>query len=133
MARVLIADDDERLREATRAVLESAGHSVIEASDGAEALRLLLRQQADVIVCDMFMQGQDGIETIRRLRRDHPALKIVAMSGGGYLGALDVLKVARHLGALEVLKKPFGRAELLDAIARATLAADSSVGAQLKA
>ncbi len=66
MARILIADDDERLREATRAVLEEAGHFVVEAREGAEALRLQRTEQIDVVLCDMFMPGQDGIETHSR-------------------------------------------------------------------
>lgn len=116
MARILIVDDDSRLREATRAVLESEGHVVIEASDGGEALRLHVAQPVDVVVCDMFMPRQDGIETIRALRRDFPALKIIAVSGGGYAGKIDVLKMARLIGATEVLGKPFSRASLLGAV-----------------
>jgi two-component system, chemotaxis family, chemotaxis protein CheY len=118
MARVLIADDDARLREATRAILEEEGHFVIEAKEGAEALRLQRTEQIDLVVCDMFMPGQDGIETIRALRRDFPLLKIIAVSGGGYSGAIDVLKMARLIGATEVLSKPYSRAALLAAIAR---------------
>jgi two-component system, chemotaxis family, chemotaxis protein CheY len=118
MARVLIADDDVRLREATRAILEEEGHFVVEAKEGAEALRLQRTEQIDLVVCDMFMPGQDGIETIRALRRDFPLLKIIAVSGGGYSGAIDVLKMARLIGATEVLSKPYSRAALLEAIAR---------------
>jgi CheY-like chemotaxis protein len=118
MARVLIADDDARLREATRAMLEEEGHVVVEAKEGAEALRLQRMEQIDVVLCDMFMPGQDGIETIRALRRDFPILKIIAMSGGGYSGAIDVLKMARLIGATEVLSKPYSRAALLEAIDR---------------
>ncbi|MEJ0034734.1 MAG: response regulator [Gammaproteobacteria bacterium] len=120
MARILIVDDDARMREATRAILEEEGHLVIEASDGAEAVRLHLAERADAVVCDMFMPRQDGIETIRALRRDSPQLKIIAVSGGGSLGATDVLKVARLMGASEILSKPYSRAALVDAIARAT-------------
>jgi two-component system chemotaxis response regulator CheY len=118
MARILIVDDDSRLREATRAVLEAEGHEVVEAEGGAEALRVQLAEQADVIICDMFMPGQDGIETIRALRLDYPALRIIAVSGGGYSGAIDVLKMARLIGASEVLSKPYSRNALVAAIAR---------------
>jgi two-component system, chemotaxis family, chemotaxis protein CheY len=128
-ARILIADDDERLREATRAVLEEAGHFVVEASDGAEALRMQRTAQVDVILCDMFMPGQDGIETIRVLRRDFPILKIIAVSGGGYSGAIDVLRMARLIGAMEVLSKPYSRVALLDAIERVMRAPPTSLRA----
>jgi CheY-like chemotaxis protein len=127
MARVLIADDDERLREATRAMLEEEGHWVVEASGGAEALQLQRTQQIDVVLCDMFMPGQDGIETIRALRRDFPQLKIIAMSGGGYFGAIDVLKMARLIGAMQVLNKPYSRAALLEAIDQVMRAPQTSL------
>lgn len=119
MARILIVDDDRLLRDATRAVLEEEGHEVVEADDGVEALRLHLAEQADVVICDLFMPGQDGIETIRELRRDFPALRIIAVSGGGYSGAIDVLKMARLIGASEVLSKPYSRTALVAAITRA--------------
>jgi CheY-like chemotaxis protein len=128
MARILIVDDDQRLREATRAMLEEEGHEIIEAADGIEAQRLHLVEQVEVIVCDMFMPRQDGIETIRALRRDFPELKIVAVSGGGYSGAIDVLRMARLMGATEVLSKPYSRAALVGAIARATLASPPTPG-----
>lgn len=118
MARVLIADDDQRMRDATRAMLEEEGHFVIEAKEGAEALRLLQTERIDVIVCDMFMPGQDGIQTIQALRRDFPQLKIIAVSGGGYSGAIDVLRMARLIGATEVLSKPYSRGALFEAINR---------------
>jgi two-component system, chemotaxis family, chemotaxis protein CheY len=122
MARILVVDDDARLREATRAVLELEGHEVVEASDGGEALRLQSAQPMDVVVCDMFMPRQDGIETIRAFRRDFPNLKIIAVSGGGFFGAVDVLKMARLIGATEILSKPFSRVSLVGAVDRVTLA-----------
>jgi CheY-like chemotaxis protein len=127
MARILIVDDDSRLREATREVLESEGHVVVEASDGGEALRLHSVQPADVVVCDIFMPRQDGIETIRALRRDFPEVKIIAVSGGGYSSAVDVLRMARLIGATEVLSKPFSRAALVGAVERLTLESKATV------
>ena len=118
MPRILIVDDDVRLREATRAVLEEEGHFVIEAGDGAEAVQLHLAERSDVVLCDMFMPGQDGIETIRALRRDFPELRIIAVSGGGYSGSIDVLRMARLIGATQVLSKPYSRALLIEAIDR---------------
>ena len=118
MARIIVVDDDARLREATRDVLESEGHEVIEAKDGNAAVLAHRAQPADVIVCDMFMPRQDGIETILVLRREFPDVRIIAVSGGGYSGAIDVLTMARHMGASEVLSKPFSGVQLMAAIAR---------------
>ena len=118
MARIIVVDDDPRLREATRDVLESEGHEVIEAKDGNAAVLAHRAQPADLIVCDMFMPRQDGIETIIALRRESPNVRIIAVSGGGYSGAIDVLTMARHMGASEVLSKPFSGVQLMAAIAR---------------
>ena len=118
MARILIADDDATLREALRNILIEDGFDVIEASDGAATLHTLRSQQADLVLCDMFMPDKDGVETIRELRREFPTMKIIAMSGGGLSGMLDILPIAQRLGAAEILQKPFTRTALLAALSR---------------
>jgi DNA-binding response OmpR family regulator len=62
------------------------------------------------------MPGLDGLEVIRALRRESPNVSVIAMSGGAFGGAMDLLSVARRLGAMEILRKPFTRRELLDAV-----------------
>ena len=97
MARVLVIDDVDYLRELLVIALEEAGHQVSEAREGREAMRLLREQPADLVFCDLFMEGQEGIETIRQLRRErqreggrherqprratHAALPLAARSG----------------------------------------------------
>jgi len=118
--RVLVADDDERIREATREVLLDAGFEVALAKDGEELVREYRARPADLILCDLFMPGKDGLEAIRELHRDFCAAKIIAMSGGAYGGAFDLLRTARHMGACEVLAKPFSRATLVELVQRLT-------------
>ena len=65
------------------------------------------------------MPGLDGLELIRLLRRERPDLKVIAMSGGGFGGAIDLLSVAQRLGAVEIVRKPFTRDTVLAAVARA--------------
>ncbi len=114
--RILVADDDERVRAALRAMLEAAGYEVVEAADGAEAVRAFRRAGADVVFCDLFMPGRDGLEVIGELRRQAPVVKVIATSGGGFGGTVDMLPAARMLGAAATLLKPFTRAEALAAI-----------------
>src|SRR5260370_16043486 len=83
MARILVMDDDGVIRAAVRRILESAGHEVLEAADGAAGLRLHREQGADLVVVDIFMPGRDGVEVIRALRQEAPLAKVVAISGGG--------------------------------------------------
>jgi len=119
-ARVLVVDDHEDVRISLRRILEDAGHVVLDAVDGATAIGLLRDAKVDLVITDLFMPGQDGIVTIRRIRKEYPAVKIIAMSGGGFGGQLDLLKDAVLLGAATALRKPIGSEELLEAI-RTTL------------
>jgi hypothetical protein len=116
-SRILVIDDDARLRDAIRRALEQAGHDVLEAADGAAGLRLYRERGADVVILDIFMPERDGLEVIRDLRADGRQVKIVAMSGGGQSGQADVvmdtLKAAAAFGAARTLSKPVALNELL--------------------
>lgn len=117
MALVLVIDDNAGLRAVVRLALESVGHAVVEASDGREGLLRLDSDSPDVMVTDILMPTKEGLETIREAREACPSLAIIAMSGGGGLEALDVLRIALEFGADKILEKPFRSAELRDAVA----------------
>jgi len=118
MARILVVDDDASLREAVRTLLQQEGFEVDEAEEGTAALRMSRLKPYDLIVCDVYMPGMDGIEVIRQLRRESKSTTIIAMSGGLEAGRTDLLGVAKHLGAAEILYKPFKLAQLVEAIHR---------------
>src|SRR2546427_802260 len=107
MARLLIIDDDVTLRQALTKHLEHAGHEVRQAADGDAGIKAYERHAADVVIVDIFMPGQGGLQTIGRLRREWPAVKIVAMSGVKSAGAIDVGGHAVALGADRFVTKPF--------------------------
>ena len=109
-------DDDELLREALRIVLEGAGYEVMDASDGEVGLRLQREHPAALVVVDVFMPERDGLEVIKALRVESPQVKIIAVSGGGRTGQIEVLSVAAAFGAARTLVKPFEPRELLRAI-----------------
>jgi two-component system, chemotaxis family, chemotaxis protein CheY len=108
VARIIVIDDDAFLRITIRRALEKEGHEVLEADDGASGIALLVASPADLLITDVFMPGQDGIVTLLQIRKEHPALKVIVMSGGGLDGRLDLLDDARMLGAARTLRKPFG-------------------------
>ena len=81
MPRILVIDDDEPIRIALRKMLESEGHEVVEASDGARGLRLFDEQPADLVIADILMPEKEGFEVIRELLVKKPDVKIIAMSG----------------------------------------------------
>ncbi len=113
MARILIIDDDVTLRQALTKHLEHVGHEVRQAADGDAGVHAYKRHAADVVIVDIFMPGQGGLQTIGRLRREWPAVKIVAMSGVKSAGSIDVGAHAVALGADRFLTKPFEPASLV--------------------
>ena len=115
-ARVLIADDDDAVRRFLRTVLGDAGYHVAEASDGRQAELGALDPAIDLLIIDLVMPNQEGIETIWDLRRRRPSLPILAISGVG--DVTTYLNVAKLLGAGECLSKPISPATLLSAVRR---------------
>ncbi len=101
---VLIAEDDEDVRFQLRTHLEHAGYQVIEAVNGEEAMRQINAHPVKLVITDLFMPEKDGLELIAELRKHHPAIKILALSGAQ---SGTFLKLASTLGADVVLPKPF--------------------------
>jgi CheY-like chemotaxis protein len=113
MARILVIDDEELIRETIRMKLEQSGHVVIEAANGVEGLRALEDGLFDLVVTDIIMPDQEGIETIRKIRHRDPRVAIIAISGGGRGRNYQFLDIAKKLGANEALPKPFTGSQLL--------------------
>jgi DNA-binding response OmpR family regulator len=113
MARILVIDDETAVREVLRAMLEQAGHTVDEASDGDEGLRKFIMRPADLAIIDIVMPKKSGLTLIRELRDQFPQSKIVAISGGGASGKLNFLSTARNFPRVRTLLKPVRFADLL--------------------
>jgi DNA-binding response OmpR family regulator len=113
MARILVIDDDAASRAALRRLLAQSGYEVVEAATGYEGLRCMVACPPDVLLLDIFMPDQDGIEIIRRVRHSFPHVPIVAMSGGSSYREHDVLTAARDFGARATFTKPFAPDALL--------------------
>ena len=116
MARILVIDDDADVRRVIRRTLESDGHQVDEAADGKAGMKRFREQPADLVVTDLFMPEQEGLETIRELRRTYQDVKILVVTGSAPGGPLDFRAHATALGARAALSKPFTREELLGAV-----------------
>ena len=115
MARVLLIDDDELFIKLMLHALKQRGHEVEFALDGLAGSRMFAAGNFDVVVCDIVMPEQEGVETIKIIRRARPDVKIVAISGGlslSHTTNIDVLHIAGQLGANATLKKPFQLSEL---------------------
>jgi CheY-like chemotaxis protein len=121
--RVLFVDDHPDARALARVQLELEGFEVVEAENGIEALRVFDEVPVDVVVTDIFMPDEDGIELIQDLRRRRPKLPIVAITGGGPHHDTVALRVAAALGAGAMLLKPVDAEDLVAAIRRVLAAA----------
>lgn len=118
---VLIIEDDAVMLRALGHAFQQAGCRVVGAREGEEGLARFLSQTPDLVITDILMPNREGVETIVAMKAAAPKVKILAISGGGRLGAEEVLDIARRLGADAILPKPFRSAEIL-AAARALLA-----------
>jgi CheY-like chemotaxis protein len=115
MAKLLVIDDNADLLPVLKLLLESAGHEVRTARDGAEGLVQFKLSRPDLVLTDIVMPEKDGVAVLLELRKVTPRPKIIAMSGGT-LRASQYLQMASKIGARRVLEKPFPNSVLLHAI-----------------
>ncbi len=118
MASILVIDDEDLVRLSIGSVLRRAGHRVVLARDGEDALNRFRTARFDLVITDIVMPRMEGIETVRALRGAAAEVKIVAMSGCERAGASLYLSAAKALGADAIMAKPFSPAELNSAVAR---------------
>jgi CheY-like chemotaxis protein len=112
--KILVIDDDSSVRKFIATTLKKENYAVTEAENGVEGLKKLQEERdIAVIITDLIMPEKEGIETIMEIRKINPALKILAISGGGKAGPENFLLLADAVGANATLKKPFSGQELL--------------------
>jgi CheY-like chemotaxis protein len=117
-ALILVVDDDVIVRETITRILEDKGYRVLTAENGDEGLSLFRAKRPDLVLTDIIMPEKEGIETIIVIRKEAPAARIIAMSGGGRAQNKHFLDLAKALGADDALDKPFIEADLLDRVER---------------
>jgi CheY-like chemotaxis protein len=115
-ASILIIDDDAAVSRTLSLILTRAGYQVSTVTSGRKGLEMLSEGGFDLVLTDIIMPELDGIEAIRRIRTDHPGLRIIAMSGGGQIDKADFLHMAEALGADRVLEKPVRSERLLELV-----------------
>ena len=117
MARILVIDDDADTRAMLEQTLKAVGHEVVLAADGREGVERYRTSPADLVITDIYMPKQDGLETTREFHLRFPEVKIIAMSRRAL--AVTMLSIAQDLGAVAVLHKPFAAEELTAAVSKA--------------
>jgi CheY-like chemotaxis protein len=114
-ARVLVADDDQDVLALVTAVLERAGHAVIAVQDGAQALAGVQAHKLDLAVLDIAMPELDGLEVLRRLRRDPETGELPVILLSAQAQEADVER-GYATGASAYIRKPFSPRELAEQV-----------------
>lgn len=115
-ARVLVVEDEVRLRDLLTRALSGWGFATSVARSGEEAIRLTESQPVDIAILDLNLPGKDGLETLRRLRERMPDLQAIVLTG---FASIESARQAVHLDVVEFLTKPCHLGELEQALDRA--------------
>jgi CheY-like chemotaxis protein len=123
MARILIIDDDESVRTASKKILEANGFDVVAVADGASGVNAIRDQQFDLVIVDLFMPGMNGLDTTKAIRKLNRLVPIIAASGFMFGRSCPDMPnfeaMVMEAGATSALYKPFRPKELVQAIEKA--------------
>lgn len=117
MPRLILVEDDPQVRGMLSETLAQEGYEVVEAANGREAVKLYREKPAELVITDIIMPEQDGVETIHALRKEFPDVKVIAISGGSANIRGDyLLGTANALGAIKTFNKPVDMNDLLQTV-----------------
>lgn len=122
---ILVIEDHDPMAKIIETILVAADHSVTRAADGRAGMALFAKQRFDLVITDILMPNQEGLETIRGMVAQKRDVKIIAVSGSGRDGGMDYLSIAKAFGAVATLQKPFQPEDLLRLV-RQTQTADAA-------
>ncbi|MFH2091389.1 MAG: response regulator [Pseudomonadota bacterium] len=113
MEKILVIDDEPAIRILLRQLFEQAGYEVYEASDGKQGIFVYKKENPDLVITDLIMPNEEGLDVIKNIKKIRPGAKIIAISGGGIGSAQLYLTLAKRMGASHVFEKPFAAQEVL--------------------
>lgn len=117
--QILIIDDDPNVRSVIRRTMQRAGYATEEASHGKEALRTIEEKAIDVAIVDIIMPEKGGIETLMEIKKKHPNIKTIIISGKVDTQADSFRTLVTQFGSTKILEKPFEMDELKEAVGNA--------------
>lgn len=114
MKRILVIDDNLMMRKLIMSLFSGNEYELSEASNGLEGIGLVQKSKYDLVITDILMPGMEGIELISRLKKEHPAIKIIAISGGKPY----YLHLAKKMGTDGVFTKPLNRNSFVNHVSK---------------
>ncbi|MCB5251513.1 MAG: sigma-54 dependent transcriptional regulator [Candidatus Cloacimonadaceae bacterium] len=115
--KILIVDDEQRITDELCEYLARQGFTISSANSAGTAFPLLKTTHFDILILDIRLPGMDGIEILKQVKREHPQLEVIMISGHG---DMETVIQAMRLGAFDYLKKPFRQSEIKAAIERSS-------------
>lgn len=123
--KILVVDDEEKIRQSLAGVLSDEGHTVVEAGDGRRALEVLAAEKPDLVILDVWLPEVDGLTLLETVKADHPDLPVIIICGHANI---EAAVRATRLGAADFIEKPFSIDALLGSITRALGAPEGADG-----
>jgi two-component system nitrogen regulation response regulator NtrX len=118
---ILVIDDEPGIRATVKDVLEDEGYTALLAEDGHSGLNILSRDSVDVVILDVWLPRMGGIDVLKAIKADHPAVEVIIISGHA---TIDMAVNAVKLGAFDFIEKPLSIERLLTAVRNARALAD---------
>lgn len=114
--KVLVIDDEDIVRTSCIRVLSPEGYQVSVAQNGMEGIRMIEEENFDVVLTDLKMPDMDGIEILKKIKKEWPSIEVIIITG---YQAIDAAKKSINLGAFEYIEKPFTPDVVLQAVMKA--------------
>ncbi|WP_139822750.1 response regulator [Tuberibacillus sp. Marseille-P3662] len=111
--KLLIVDDQYGIRILLDEIFQKEGYQTFQAANGVQALDIVKNEQPGLVVLDMKIPGMDGLEILKRVKKDYPDIKVIIMTA---YGELDMIQEAIDHGAVTHFSKPFDIEEILSAV-----------------
>jgi two-component system nitrogen regulation response regulator NtrX len=116
MSAILVIDDEPGIRKTVKDILEDEGHRAFSAEDGPAGLEFLKRERVDVVLLDVWLPRMGGIDVLKAIKADHPAIEVIVISGHA---SIDMAVNAVKLGAFDFIEKPLSIERLVTAVRNA--------------
>ena len=114
-SRILVVDDEEALRSVLSSELASGGYDVVAAADGDEAITSIQNKKFDLVLLDIKMPKVDGFEVLKFIKKSHPTVKVIMLTG--FADLKNAIESKKH-GAEDFVSKPYDLVDLLTTIER---------------